>query len=217
MTVQQVITLAENSELRSLGSRTDTDAILGYINLGMIELYKRFVLSTNEVIITLGVDGDVDNPYTMISDTLYKLPSDYMKILAAYEEVPTGSTMAIVELPINEEENVRSINTVSWDTVQIPLSTDGAYISIIYKDIPVQYSNTPEDLGANIALPVQVIEALLHYIGYRAHAAVTGEIQAENTTHYTRFEASCNKVRHDGMLTGDDLGMATRLYTRGFV
>jgi hypothetical protein len=41
-------------------------------------------------------------------------------------------------------------------------------------------------------------EALLHYVGYRAHGSYDADIKTENNTHYMRFEASCKKLKDLG-------------------
>lgn len=215
MTVQQVIDIASMGELKNLSVSKDTTDVLSFINLGMIELYKRFPLNVNEVVITLGSTGDTVNPYTMINDEIYKMPSDFMWIVAAYEEVPEDSEEVVIEVPINEEDNPLSLNTISWNKVQIPITVTGSFISIIYVASPIYYTSL--DLEADLELPPQMLEALLHYIGYRGHTSVTGEIQAEHTTHYTRFEASCARIERMGMFTSDDLSLKGRISTRGFI
>ena len=44
MTVRQVIDLARGRELRQLAVKDDITTLLGYYNMGVIELYKRFPL-----------------------------------------------------------------------------------------------------------------------------------------------------------------------------
>jgi len=215
MTIQQLIDMAKQGELKNLAVANDTNAILGFLNLGLIELYKRFPIDLNEVVITLGEDGDVDNPYTLISDELYEMPSDFMWLTSAYGEAPEYSNETVVDLPVNEEDDPLSVNMVSWNTLQIPLTTDGAYVGVIYTASPAVYTDT--DLAETLPIPPQMVEALLHYIGYRAHNAVTGEISSENTTHYTRFEASCSRIEQKGMITVDDISMDSRVSDRGFV
>ena len=203
MTVEQVIDLAKSGELYNLGEK-DNSVILNYINLGLIELYKRFRLETKEYIITLQEDVE-----------MYDLPSDLMWIIEAYGEVPENSTEMVSVLPINEEDNPLSINTASWNKVQVPLTIDGEYVSIIYVASPVYL--TTDNLADVTPIPTQMVETLLHYVGYRAHAAMNGEIQAEHNTHYQRFEASCNKLLQQGMITSDDLSSINNLRNKGFV
>ena len=203
MTVQQVIDMAINGELSNIAVKDDLDVILSYLNLGMIELYKRFTLKVEESIIPL-VEGV----------TLYELPNDFMWLVSAYEEVKEGSDEIVAEIPINVEGDVKSVNIVGWNQIQVPVTVDGAYISVIYVAAPTVY--TSSDLAETIDIPVQMIEALLHYIGYRAHGAIDGNIQSENNTHYQRFEASCSRIEGRGMMTSEDLNMNTR-DMKGFV
>ena len=125
MTVQQIIDMAKAGELKNLV--LDTDTILAALNLGIIELYKRFPLRVEEAIVTLGnkeyykmdgTDPDVDMP----------TDAPYMWIVRAYGEVPMGCDVCVNELPINDEDNLLSINTVNWCTIQVPASIDNETI-----------------------------------------------------------------------------------------
>lgn len=204
MTVGQVIELAKVSEMNGLVLAENTTAVLGFLNLGMLELYKRFSLRVEEHIITLqdGVD-------------IYTMPTDYMWVIAAYGEVDIRSTETVNELPINEEDNPISVNTVGWNKVQVPVSVSGAYISIIYVAKPDEYELG--DLAVEINLPPQMIEALLAYIGYRANSTIDSGIQSEDNAWYIRFDSSCNRIRQESMINSDDMFMNSRISKRGFV
>ena len=204
MTINDVITLAQGGELKGLAVKSDNETIVGYINLGLIELYKRFPIKTNEYIITLTEDTEI-----------YTMPDDFMYIVAAYGEVDAYSDDTVNILAINEEDNPLSINTINWNQIQIPVNIDGEYISLIYAASPEFLS--VDDLTATVPIPPQMVEALLHYMGYRAHSSVNGEIQAENSTHYTRFDASCARISTLGLFTSDDLNMDRKFSSRGFV
>jgi len=210
MTVQQIIDMAKAGELKNLV--LDTDTILAALNLGIIELYKRFPLRVEEAIVTLGnkeyykmdgTDPDVDMP----------TDAPYMWIVRAYGEVPMDCDVSVNELPINDEDNILSINTVNWCTIQVPASIDNETISLIYVAAPVLL--TAGDLNKTLPIPPQLYEALLHYVGYRAHGALDGNIQAENSTHYQRFEASCQRAKESGMYTTDSMEMDRDM--KGFV
>ena len=93
MTIRQVIDLAKTSELANLSIGNKDEIVLGYINLGMIELYKRFNLRVEEWVVAL--EDNVD---------IYTTPSDFMWAIAAYGEVTDNQTDSVNELPINEED-----------------------------------------------------------------------------------------------------------------
>ena len=204
MTIRQVIDLAKTSELANLSIGNKDEVVLGYINLGMIELYKRFNLRVEEWIITL--EDNVD---------IYTTPSDFMWAIAAYGEVTDNQTDSVNELPINEEDNPLSINTVKWNKVQIPLSISGAYVSIIYAASPVYYAMA--DLDKEIDLPIQMIDAMLAYIGYKANSTIDSGVQTEDSVWYSKFEASCARLEEKSMHNSNDMFMNKRLDTRGFV
>lgn len=206
MTVQQIMDMASAGELRQLTNLQD-ESIISYINLGMLELYKRFRLELEETIIQLGVPTTIDDDYIMISDTQYQMPVGFMMITDAYEE--DGS-----HIPINEIDNLLSINTISWNKIQVPTPTDNANISIIYLKEPTIIGIA--DVGEQLQLPPQLIEALLHYIGYRAHGSIDASVEAENNTHYQRFDRSCSRAKIDGLITPEGLSTFSRLSKKGF-
>ena len=204
MTVKQVIDLAKASELTGLPAASKDETVLGFINLGVLELYKRFTLSVEEWIIALE-DGQ----------SYYTAPEDFMWIIAAYGEVGMDSVQEVNVLPVNEEDNPLSINTVGWNKVQVPLSVTGAYVSIIYAATPEVYSIT--DMNKPVNIPPQMIEALLAYIGWRANSTIDTGIQTEDTVWYNRFESSCSRLEVKGFINANDVVMTNRLNMRGFV
>ena len=204
MTVRQVIDLAKASELTGLPAASKDETVLGFINLGVLELYKRFTLSVEEWIIALE-DGQ----------SYYTAPEDFMWIIAAYGEVGMDSVQEVNVLPVNEEDNPLSINTVGWNKVQVPLSVTGAYVSIIYAATPEVYSVT--DMNKPVNIPPQMIEALLAYIGWRANSTIDTGIQTEDTVWYNRFESSCSRLEVKGFINANDMVMTNRLNMRGFV
>lgn len=212
MTVKDTIDMAKFGELRNLKlGQNEDEAILSYIRLGLVELYKRFPLKIEETVVTLND-----------AQSIYPLPADCMWIIAAYGEVDEMQPqLQINELDINNEDNPLSINTIGWNQIQVPISLNDSYISLIYAAGPdlstLVYDAQNVFYTAAIPLPMQLMEPLLHYIGYRAHGAMDGSIQAESNTHYMRFDASCKRIQTEGMLTGDNVDMPHRLNGRGFV
>lgn len=204
MTVGQVIDLAKVSELNGLGIANNDAAVIGFLNLGMLELYKRFTLRYEEHLITL--DENV---------SIYTMPADYMWIIAAYGDLDARSGDFVNLIPINEEDNPASINTSSWNKIQIPVNTGGAHISIIYVAKPTTY--TIDDMGVELDLPPQMIEALLAYIGYRGNSTIDSGLQTEDNAWFIRFDMGCNKIKQESMLNSDDMYMKDRLGNRGFV
>ena len=204
MTIRQVIDLAKSSELTGLPVASKDETVLGFINLGVLELYKRFTLKVEEWLVAL----EDDKSY-------YTAPEDFMWIIAAYGEVGSDSVEQVNILPVNEEDNPLSINTVWWNKIQVPLSVTGAYISVIYAATPEHYSIT--DTNKTIDIPPQMMEALLAYIGWRANSTIDTGVQTEDSVWYRRFEDSCSRVEIKGFTNANDMIMTNRLNLRGFV
>jgi hypothetical protein len=219
LTVQEVIDLAVAGELRQLGPsiKSDNDVLVGFINLGLIELYKRFQLRTEEAMITLQ-DGKTIYSLDGTDPDVTLSGGDVMTIVAAFGDGsdPSDYSTDDLKLPLNVEMNAYSINTIGYNQVQIPLITQSAMISLIYVAFPAKASSAA--LDAELDIPDQFVEPLLHYMGYRGHGSMDGEVQAENNTHYMRFEAACDRIRELGVsVATDDLNMDSRVYDRGFV
>ena len=215
MTIQETIDFAKSSKLKNSNIVNDDAAILVALNLGIVELYKRFPLQVDEAIISLrdakteykldGTDADVSKPSN----------SQFMWAVAAYQEVEDAideTKITTKQIPINEEENPLSIQTVAWNAVQIPVVNAGAYISIIYVAVPKLI--TVENLNDTLPLPPQMLEPLMEYMCYQANSTLDAEIDTDK--YYQRFEASCSKVELRGMITSDDLDMLGR-DLKGFV
>lgn len=215
MTIQEAIDMAKRGKLKNSNIVNNDDAILDTLNLGLVELYKRFPLRVDEAIITLrdgkteykmdGTDVDVNMPDN----------SQFMWIVAAYQEVTDEvevNKVLTVQIPVNEEENPLSIQTVAWNTIQIPTVNDGAYVSLIYTAAPDLLSAS--DLSVALPLPPQMLEPLMEYMCYQANSTLDAEVDTDK--YYQRFEASCSRIELRGMTTSDDLDMSDR-QLKGFV
>lgn len=210
MTTQDIITLAQHSELKQLAISNNTDVIINFVNLGLVELYKRFMLKTKEYIIE--AIANVDK---------YKMPDDYMWILKAYHYKVTKNNYMkatpsdIEPLAINDDTVNNSVNSIGYNMVQIGNLQIGHLYSLVYVASPTKVSTT--DLTAEIPLPEQFIEPLLNYIGYLGHSTIDPNVQQEGNAYYTKFEMSIQRALAGGMFTQEGLGNSNRLEQKGFV
>jgi hypothetical protein len=205
MLVSQIIDLAASSELRNLAVRTDTAAVIGFINLGMLELHKRFTLRSEEAIITMRDGKSLYSLDGTDPDVAITNPADFIVIVECSDEA--GDV-----LTVNDESNALGIMTPSYNTVEIINVTDGARLSVIYRS-SVAFITSRTD---NVILPPQLLESLLNYIGYRGNSTITADARAENNTHYMRFEHSCQRVLDNGLITVDDM-RSYKFEEKGFV
>ncbi len=206
MNISEAIDLLQEAELKQLKIKDDKKVILGFINLGILEIYKRFNLWEKEAIIT-----------TVTGKHLYKLDGtdtdvaidlsdhQFMMIEQMFDEDGT-------ELVLNDELDPLSVTTPRYNEVEFVDVTDGAEIGAIYRAAPVFLLHEKQQ----IPLPPQFFEALFHYVGYRGHGSVKGDLKSENNSHYQRFEKSCASVEYHGLFIQDDL-QSTKFEDRGFV
>lgn len=204
ITARTLISLAREGELKTLAVKDNLDAVLGFINLGLIELYKRFPIEVNEFIIPIET-----------GKTVYELPNDFMWAVEASVGVPLKTGEVVVEpIEVNSDEAL-SVNIVAWNKVQIPVGIGGVWVSIIYVGTPKPI--TEDDLDCPLPIPDQMIEALLNYVGYRGHGSVNGDLNAESNTHYQRFEMSVSRITQEGMFSPTSIAMVDRVIEKGFV
>ena len=204
MKLSEIITIARHSELNTLAVKDNVPAIISFINLGLLELYSQFNLYTEEFLIDL-MDGT----------SIYDLPEDFMYLTGAFEAPAEGSQENSKPLPINEESNPYSVNTINYKQVQVPLNTTGAYISLLYTPKPQNF--TPEDLEDEVPLPDSLVQLLLNFVAYKGHGAIRVEGQGDSDMYFTRFRRSCEERKSQGVaIASDDLSMDTRIHTRGF-
>lgn len=209
MLLTTLIRQARNTSLRQLSDVEKTDEILvEYINLGVSELYKRFQLVTSEAIVSLvsgkyiyRLDGtDTDVKLANISDEI-------LQIVSAYDE--SG------EIPINKDNDDFSIFTTSYDTIQVPVSTTGTYISLIYRPYPEDIlfidAGDGKATEADIKLPKGLTDCLLNYITYLAFDST----DSNGDAYYNKFELSCKRAEDNGVILSDVFGRNTS--EKGFV
>ena len=158
-------------------------------------MYGKFKLSRSEQLIDL-----IDNT------AMYTLNSDLMIIEAVFNELG--------ELAVNDDSNINSVFTPSYDTLQVPNAKTGTQLAVLYIASPGVLVVDPNDLVTNaqtVRIPPQLLEPLLHYIGYRAHMSINGDIKAENNTHYIRYNASCKRIAVEGLIRIDTVPSSVNL------
>jgi hypothetical protein len=210
MIINDVVNLAKYSELSGVAAKNNDDAIVAFINLGMIELYTRFPIRVKEHIITL-----------LDETTLYDMPDDVSYPLKAYGEVPltNNSEFETLELGINAVDEPLGIFFTDWKTVQIPVSVLGGYVSILYVSTPASITKVQAlDGVTSIDLPDSLIDCLLSYIGYRGHLGVKSDLRSESNAHFKRFERNCEKAVNVGVaFPVEEMSMSNRVFTKGFL
>lgn len=215
MKAKEIMELSVSGELKQLSvakiASNDADrtanvkALLGYINLGVTEIYKRFALATQSQTLSNVVD---QASYTMTDDFLY--------LTYASAVIPDDPDYK-PDVPINNEFADFSLFTPSPYQIFVT-KDDEKYVDIT--EVIITYAAAPAFLtneNQTVALPLQFIEPLLHYIGYRAHSSLPNNENEDNTNRFLRrFESSCLRIEREGLYTRDN-GSNYKLNSRGYV
>ena len=210
MNISDVISLAKNAELKQLAvsESEDDTAILGFLNLGVLEIHKRFPLIQSKAVITV-VEGktlySLDGTDTDVTVNLSR------NSLLMVDEVHDENSN---ELGLNDEEDCFGVFTPEYNVIEIPSGTleFTKTITVVYRAAPNFYTTE----STTISLPPQFLECLLHYIGYRGHSSLRGDTKFENNAHYIRFEKSIATIESKGLFTEESLA-SNKFEKRGFV
>ena len=98
MIIKDVVELAKYSELASIHVKNDVGAITAFINMGMLELYKRFPLKVSSHTIEL-----------TDAEEYYDMPEDFMYYLQAYHETGQDSAVRGSLIAVSDEDDEKSI------------------------------------------------------------------------------------------------------------
>lgn len=216
MRLENIINTARNGELKSLSAKDKTnDVVIDYINTAVVALYNRFVLRTVTAKLT-PVDGKLFYSFDRLSSDVRD-----GTIVVDYNKKEFNKLVNITDnlgntYTINDDNDANTVKMPSYDSVIVPAEKPAYFthynvvISVVPVEIPLD-----ADLSYSLDVPRFLLEAMLHYIGYRAHGSIDGNIQAENNTHLMRFVAACNAVEALGLVPADN---TTRgVTTKGFV
>lgn len=207
MLISEAIAILVKSELKQLAIKDDTPGLIGFINQGVTEIYKRFDLWKETATVTM---ADGVKTYTINEDDAnVSLDGDddheFLTILTIFDQEEE-------EIHINIDDSDYKISVPRFNVLRIKNPVAGDTLEITYRAAP-KYMLEEEE---TIPLPIQFMEPLFHYVGYRAHSSVNGDIKAENNTHFMRFDQSCKRIEMDGLRNSDSMEIF-KLEQRGFV
>jgi hypothetical protein len=214
MLVSDVINFSKTGELKQLRlSYVDDDdcdqfdneaTLLGFINLGLIELYKRFAFKKVTQQLANTIDG-----------ATYNMGDDYLYIYYACGIVG-GDAEETVTMPLNNE--FANMSLFENEPYVLTVVRHPDYCEDV-NEIDVTYIATPAlltDVDDVVPLKYQYIEPLLQFMAYRAHSSLTASPEEDNQTYYQRFETSVKRLKRDGTETPDNQSNY-KLPVRGWV
>lgn len=188
----------------------DYAKVIPHVNLGLLELYKRFPIKISSSIITvdssiteytLHSDYAVSNvaslePVKYITDTSANPFTDtILKIEKITKNEVIEDWEEQAELPINDENACWKIFTTNYKTFVIPDTTTEDSLIVHYRNSPVILDpHTSIPATTEILIPPSLLEPLLLYIANRIFSHMNTDQIQEGMSYYQKFEASCRKI-----------------------
>lgn len=199
--------------------------LTSYVNQGMLELYKRFFLSSKEIdiqqyeqITTYLLDSKYAQsnvaslePVKFIMDSLDDpFQDDILKIEEVYDE--DGN-----RLPLNKQDEELSIFTPNYKSIQIHSPNENNMVSVQYRASHpwIEYDIIMDPEVIELMLPLSLYDALLQYVAYK-HLIKTGLDSSQAAQYYSMFEASCKVVEDHGLEVQTDTTSDAKFVTRGW-
>lgn len=205
MLIKEAIEMLRDSVLRHVKVGEDDNAVIGFINLGILELHKRFRMSFDEAVIT-----------PVIGKRVYTLDGadPDVSIDLARKELLVIETIVdsdYEEVPLNVLIDPKSAKTLSFNTIRLAEEADSTSYTVTFRTAP-EFS-----VLRDYALPISsaFIEPLFHYVGYQAFLSVQGEENTQHSLHKKRFEESLQRVAALGLYQQSDM-RTDRLEERTF-
>jgi hypothetical protein len=229
--ILEQLTYGELSQLAMGGwddgiRREDLPKVLAHINLGLKELYKRFWLSSKEVLVQL---HDHIQVYTLdkhyaATNTLSPAKEKYI-IDSVYQ--PFQNDLLKIEQVFNENGELMYLNdltepwslfTPSYNQLQVPFPEHHNILLVHYRashpKIELRPDEDPKDV--QVMLPEGLLEPLLLYVGYRAFGSLTSVPDAESSVYLQKFENSVQNALKAGLQISTCYGNM-RLDNQGWV
>jgi hypothetical protein len=221
VTVKEIFDLLASGELSNIKlSKTSTGAlseaeyvkVVGHLNLGVLELHKRFVLLKDELRLHAcpankryylrpeRVSSIQNmNSRTYIEQTDYNRQAiNIVKVIEIYNDIGEPLSM-------NDRIQIPYINEISFDTLDISKLKSNQIFDIVFQSFPdsivVDEDFDPAEYNLNI--PRNIIEPLLYYIAARTYKPMgTNEstVQADKSVSYQQqYELACQKIETYGL------------------
>ena len=221
MKVSQFISTVRDNELSNISATGFTDQrIINSINLGIIELSKRFRLATK-------VESIRTSPYTH----MYSLRNtDVINILEIYDS--KGKTLVPQQVLDDEDYDYRLLSSnsfllkrkIDYDVGITYTKFKGDQVENIQKiDVPdfvlmVVYSavaDSIETVEDNLTIPVLFVDALMAYVGYKAASTLGANATTDNNNTWKRFEYCCSLISNSSYAS-DEAIVLNSVQSKGF-
>ncbi len=199
-----------NIKLGSTGTivAANYEAMVSHVNMGLLELCKRFTLIRNEVQLQqhadtrryflrtahVGEESELDDYTYLLYDEDAPFTGNLIKVLTIFDE--DGD-----EYPLNDAQAIYPIATPEYDILVMDPPDIVKLLDIVYQasHIPIKY--TGEDFDPEkilLKVPATVKEPLIYYIASRIFSGMASTVGEGATTpgmtYSAKYEIACKKL-----------------------
>lgn len=211
MLLSQVLEQLKYGELRhlklgDLATDDERKTVIGAINLGLVELHKRFYLIAKQVLLETqeNVYEYYLNEVLSGSNNLNVDPHNYLD--TSFNDIYNNDLLKIErifnedneELPLNNDTEESSFFTPQYNIIRVPLDYPPKKAIIEYRARPETLSTDTDCENVDIPLPIALLEPLLLFVAYRVGRILNPDQTQETMNYFQLYEESCKRIENLG-------------------
>ena len=222
MKVSQFLSFVRDSELSNLSSNSFTDdRLISFMNLGIIELSKRFRLATKVETIQTSMYthiytlrySDVINILDIIDSTGKSLIPQRTSDSESYDYKLMSNNSFLLKRKFDYVESITHTKVKGGELEDLQeVQAPDLSLVVVYSAIADLVTDKEDDLP----IPELFIEALMSYVGYKSYRTLGANGQNDSSEKWKVFEYCCSLVTNSSY-AGNDIILGNSVQSKGFV
>ena len=222
MKVSQFLSFVRDSELSNLSSNAFTDdRLISFMNLGIIELSKRFRLATKVETIQTSMythiytlrHSDVINILDIIDSTGKSLIPQRTSDSDSYDYKLMSNNSFLLKRKFDYVESITHTPVKGGELEDLQeVQAPDLSLVVVYSAIADLVTDKEDDLP----IPELFIEALMSYVGYKSYRTLGANGQNDSSEKWKVFEYCCSLVTNSSF-AGNDTILGKSVQSKGFV
>ena len=222
MKVSQFLSLVRDSELSNLSSNSFTDGrLINFMNLGIIELSKRFRLATKVETIQTSMythiytlrHSDVINILDIIDSTGKSLNPQRASDSENYDYKLMSNNSFLLKRKFDYVESITHTKVKGGELEDLQeVQAPDLSLVVVYSAIADLVTDKEDELP----IPELFIEALMSYVGYKLYRSLGVNGQNDSSEKWKVFEYCCSLVTNSSF-AGNDTILGNSVQSKGFV
>lgn len=222
MKVSQFLSVVRDSELSNLSSNSFTDdKLISFMNLGIIELSKRFRLATKVETIQTSMythiytlrHSDVINILDIIDSTGKSLIPQRTSDGENYDYKLMSNNSFLLKRKFDYVDSITHTKVKGGELEDLQeVQAPDLSLVVVYSAIADLITDKEDDLP----IPELFIEALMSYVGYKSYRTLGVNGQNDSSEKWKVFEYCCSLVTNSSF-AGNDAILGNSVQSKGFV